>query len=221
MKTPAFASAAYPCRQRGAALIVAMILLMIMSLLTVTSMRTGIQEERMASASYDRNLAFQAAEAALRAGEAQAENWAQGNISGAPTIDDSLPLPGTGDTCDSNNNDEQVAGSGLYSYPDRDCDKARWENEDVSWHELNSTDDSDAAGIDGAGALSLKPSYIVELLAIGAPCNPSNTDPDADQNNKCMRFRVTAKSSSEGGRAHVMLQSTYATDGVPAAAAGP
>ena len=56
-------------RQRGMALIVALILLLTMTLLGVTAMRSTTQGERMAGNFRDRNLAFQAAEAALREGE--------------------------------------------------------------------------------------------------------------------------------------------------------
>lgn len=56
-------------RQRGAALIVSLILLLIMTVLGVTSMRATTLQERMAGNLRDNNLAFQAAEAALREGE--------------------------------------------------------------------------------------------------------------------------------------------------------
>jgi type IV pilus assembly protein PilX len=56
-------------RQDGAALIVGLILLLIMTVLGVTSMRTTTLQERMAGNLRDTNLAFQAAEAALRDGE--------------------------------------------------------------------------------------------------------------------------------------------------------
>jgi type IV pilus assembly protein PilX len=55
--------------QSGAALVVGLIFLVILTLLGITAMQTGILEERMAGNSRDRNIAFQAAEAALRDGE--------------------------------------------------------------------------------------------------------------------------------------------------------
>lgn len=57
-------------RQSGAALAVSLIMLLIMTLIGVTAMQTTIFEERMAGNAKDANTAFQAAEAALRAGEA-------------------------------------------------------------------------------------------------------------------------------------------------------
>ncbi|HBZ29300.1 MAG TPA: hypothetical protein DEO56_01675 [Nitrosomonas nitrosa] len=56
-------------RQRGVVLVTGLIFLVILTLLGVTAMQTTILEERMAGNLRDENLAFQAAEAALREGE--------------------------------------------------------------------------------------------------------------------------------------------------------
>jgi type IV pilus assembly protein PilX len=60
-----------PIRQSGAALIVAMIMLLVMTLLGVSAMQGTMLEEKMAGNFRDRDLAFQAAEMAVRDGE----NW--------------------------------------------------------------------------------------------------------------------------------------------------
>lgn len=60
-------------RQKGAVLIVSMLLLIIMTLLGLSSMRNTTLEEKMAGNSRDIQLAFNAAEAALR----QAETYLQ------------------------------------------------------------------------------------------------------------------------------------------------
>ncbi|THF65892.1 pilus assembly protein [Pseudothauera nasutitermitis] len=60
--------------QRGIALIVALIILVVLTLLGLSSVRTVTMEERMTANTFDRALAFQAAEAALRLGEADARN---------------------------------------------------------------------------------------------------------------------------------------------------
>ena len=60
-----------PTGQRGAALIISLIFLLLMTLIGVTSMQTTTMQERMAGNTRDRNLALQAAEAGLREGE----NW--------------------------------------------------------------------------------------------------------------------------------------------------
>jgi type IV pilus assembly protein PilX len=59
-----------PSRQHGATLIVVLLLLLVMTLLALASLRGTLLEERMGANQFDRSLSFQAAEAALRAGEA-------------------------------------------------------------------------------------------------------------------------------------------------------
>lgn len=56
-------------RQKGVVLVVALMFILVMSIVGVTAMQSTIMQERMAGNARDRNLAFQAAEAALRAGE--------------------------------------------------------------------------------------------------------------------------------------------------------
>lgn len=56
-------------RQGGAALIVSLIMLLVLTLLGVSAMRTATLEEKMAGNARDLNLAFNAAEAGLRGGE--------------------------------------------------------------------------------------------------------------------------------------------------------
>ena len=58
-----------PQRQRGATLVVALIILVVLTLLGVTAMQGATMQERMAGNARDVNVAFQAAEAALRDGE--------------------------------------------------------------------------------------------------------------------------------------------------------
>jgi type IV pilus assembly protein PilX len=60
-----------PATQRGAVLITALVILFILTLLGVAGMQSTVLEERMAGNYRDRQVAFEAAEAALRAGEAR------------------------------------------------------------------------------------------------------------------------------------------------------
>ncbi|MCS5563411.1 PilX N-terminal domain-containing pilus assembly protein [Marinobacter sp.] len=55
--------------QRGATLIVALVMLLLISLLAVGGMQSSILQERMASNAHDGSIAFQASEASLRQGE--------------------------------------------------------------------------------------------------------------------------------------------------------
>jgi type IV pilus assembly protein PilX len=73
-------AASRPClhdpraRQRGNTLLVVLVLLLVMTLLALASLRIGNLEERMTANLFDRGLAFQATEAALREGEALARS---------------------------------------------------------------------------------------------------------------------------------------------------
>lgn len=83
MKTPTVHA---PRAERGVALITGLIFMVVLTLLVIASMRTTILEEKMAGNARDVNLAFQAAEAALRAGQQVMETAyqlpiAQGGVS--------------------------------------------------------------------------------------------------------------------------------------------
>ncbi|GAB4355912.1 MAG: PilX N-terminal domain-containing pilus assembly protein [Methylohalobius crimeensis] len=60
----------FSSNQRGAALIVSLLMLLVMTVIGVAAMQTNLLEEKMAGNFRDVNLAFQAAEAALRDAEA-------------------------------------------------------------------------------------------------------------------------------------------------------
>ncbi len=62
--------------QRGSALIVSLVMLLLMTLVGVASMQGTILQERMSGNLRDRELAFEATETALRVGE----GWAVANV---------------------------------------------------------------------------------------------------------------------------------------------
>jgi len=61
-----------PRRQQGFSLFASLILLVVVTLVALAGMRSVAMESRMNASSYDRNLAFQAAETGLREAEARA-----------------------------------------------------------------------------------------------------------------------------------------------------
>ena len=65
-------------RQSGAALIVALVMLLVMTIIGVTASRTSTLQERMAGNMRQRALAFEVAETTLRVGEA----WIQNQVGG-------------------------------------------------------------------------------------------------------------------------------------------
>lgn len=84
-----------PCLrgQRGAILIIALLVLLILTVLGVGGMQSTILEERMAGNLRDRNLAFQAAEAALREAEHVVSGAAIGPFDGTNGLYDEEMAP--------------------------------------------------------------------------------------------------------------------------------
>jgi type IV pilus assembly protein PilX len=177
-----------PRKQRGAVLIVALIFLVVMTMLILASIRGTVMQERMASNLYDRSLAFQAAEAALREGER--------------FVLETSPKP-TAAGCDSNGN---------CSKPEPD-EIPTWEDDD-NWEVAHSAEDAHGHVIE-IGDLPVPPQFLVELLAEDMPevnlCESTAIDPDAPcyGGPEGLRYRITAR-SGEAGRAVVILQSVYA-----------
>ena len=69
--------------QRGVALVVSLVLLLVATLIGLASVRGTNLQERMSSNMYDRSLAFQRAESALRAAEdAITANWQISTLGG-------------------------------------------------------------------------------------------------------------------------------------------
>lgn len=180
-----------PMRQKGVALVVGLLLLMVMTVLGISSLNMVTLEERMAANAYDRSLAFQAAEAALRVGEQAALAQSQANNSGFPNF---------GFYNDANNqcgNPPCATGSGLCTQPDKDC-PPRWRDSSFNHWTDATVSLSNLAGT---------PQYFVEFLGNKFPCDPNDT-----QNNlQCKRYRITARSTTESGKSMVMLQSVFAT----------
>lgn len=195
MSAPSFAKCQIPSRkQTGVALIVALILLVVMTLLGISGVRTVAMEEKMAANSYDRSLAFQAAEAGLRAGEQAAQlQWAQGNnlfikADGTPSAADVAGCQAPDPNTDCN-------ASGLCQTRDKDC-TPRWLDANFNWA-------VSATAAPAVGALAgAAPRYFIEYLGIPAICDVDDTP--------CPRYRVTAISNPGNGRAAAMLQSIYA-----------
>src|SRR5690606_40260651 len=71
-----------PGRQQGASLVVVLILLLVMTLLGLAVLRGTLLEERMSANMYDRSLAFQQAESALREAEEKVRNAVLANGNG-------------------------------------------------------------------------------------------------------------------------------------------
>ncbi len=175
-------------RQRGATLVIVLILLLVMTVLGVASMRGVLLEERMSANMLDRSYAFQAAEAALREGEALAQGRPRPTVAGCV--------------------------NGLCSRPDPRVasDNARW-MADGFWSSGAARLSSHAFDDDIVDIVQ-PAQFIVELMDEGLPsdgeCTTSiDVSPEAACAGNEARYRITARSQAEG-RAEVILQSIYA-----------
>ncbi len=171
-----------PRRSRGVALVISLILLVVMTLLSLAAVRLVGNQERMVSQTYDRTLALQASEAALRQAEILIESAGQ-------------PDPAAGQPCAMRGTAPQVMTCGA---PVATA-TPRW---------LDSTFTSWVTGTSiGVGTISVQPEYFVEYLGDSFPCG---IDPSTALS--CKRYRVTARATPADGRsATVMVQSIYAT----------
>jgi type IV pilus assembly protein PilX len=180
-------------KQKGAALIVSLVLLTLVALLGVAGVQTIGLEEKMAGHSFDRNLAFQAAEAALR----EAEQCVETNkpTTALPTDADDCPGASAINNCT----------DGLCPPPDKDC-TPRWQYSNFNgW--------KDATG--SLPALAGTPQYFIEYLGSTFSCSDTyscSRSIASDPNCNCKRYRITARSNPGAGRASVMLQSVYGTE---------
>lgn len=184
-----------PPRQRGIALVVALILLLVITLVGLAAVNGTLLQQKMSASFYDRELAFQSTEAAMR----QAGTAIQTAVASA-TAPAGYPdcSPGSGNKCLANPFDESTVPT-IYT---------------VSSSSFN-------AGSIAAG----QPQYIVQYMGRFQTPNQtarqiSNTSyGSGNVNLRCADFyRITARSgdpASTGGRAQVTLQSFFMANPAP------
>lgn len=179
-----------PRRQRGVALVVALVLLLIVTVLGLASMRSTALQERMSANMYDRSLAFQRSEAALRAAEnAITNDWRIANLGG---VDCS---PATGVAC-------PLVPANTFTA------------DDVTWIEVPAAHEVNADLSPGTAQ------YTVQFVGTGPSESNFGVDANADYGNygnayppdEVAYYRVTTRSSTPAEadeRAIVVLQSTF------------
>lgn len=173
--------------QRGVALVMALVFLMLLTLLGVTSMGTSSLEEKMASNTRDRNLAFQAAETALLT----AETWLSTKTSEPtpwPDTTKGLYTPATGNTpVWDDTSISWTTSTALISYP---C------TADDSTQSIASSCTS--GGRTSLSGVATQPKYIIEKMGPVDSAVPTT-----------IAYRITARGTGGSNAAVVMLQSTY------------
>jgi type IV pilus assembly protein PilX len=157
-----------PSAQRGVALAVVLILLVVMSLLALAGLRGTLMEERMTSNMKDRSLSFQSAETALRQGEAVA--------AGKPVV----PAAGT---CD----------KGLCGMPDpANVPTPAWENSAVWAAAIPATVS------DGMPPASYIVELLADDVPPKGSCTTTGDISETSCSGSESRYRITARSNLAG-----------------------
>ncbi|MGN6113034.1 MAG: pilus assembly PilX family protein [Luteimonas sp.] len=171
----------HPARQRGIALAVVMILLLVITLLALASLRGTLLEERMSRNVIDRGQGFQAAEAALREGEKLAATRPEAPASGCTNGICGKPDPATA------------------------ADNQRWS--DANWEDNSRAATVEVDGVAEAPRFMIE--LMQDGLPSSGDCTTSiDVSPDAECSGDEVMYRITARSES-ADRADVTLQSTY------------
>ena len=167
--------------QSGAVLIISMIMLLLLTLIGVTGTGVTGLEEKMAGNMRDSNLAFQAAESALKAGEVYL-----GTTSTLPAFNCTNGLyPAQGTGCTTTNVTSTTAPM-----------PPVWEN--INWS-INSV-----LYVGVLANLNANPRYIIEKM----PCRDANLDGDCGDGNLDQNvYRVTARATGGTADTVVIVQS--------------
>lgn len=188
MSAPAVPAMHPAHRQRGVALIVALILLVVATLIGLAASRGTLLQERMSGNTFDRSLAFQRSESALRAAEvAISANWQIATLNG---LDCSPP---SGNQCD-------VVPADAFN------------GTDANWIDVTSDYDVNdmSNGVPQYQIHLIGTGTGENSFGMGQNANSANYGANASPDSVAY-YRVTARSSDpadSGDRAIVVLQTT-------------
>lgn len=197
-----------PNNQRGVALIVALVILVLVTLAGVATLESTGMQLKMTNADQEHQQAFEAAEAALRMVETDVQentgNWLDrshlySDCSGTgcfkPGCDDGLCFGGVWLSSDNaptrcSTVDTSVTTQVIPPWYDSSLDV---------WNDTGKHREISVTGY------SNKVKYIVEFRCFV----PKNTAAVFDDTNAAELFRITVRAMSNAGNAEVMVQSTY------------
>ena len=188
-------------KQRGAVLLASLLILLVMTMLGVTSMESGGLQMKMTSNTRERQIAFETAEIVLATIEQEIQDFPfdsdqlQDCVSGdADCFDDTC----AGGLCF---NGTFPVGSDFLSCgleADDDGPTDYWED-DTLWASAARHLTKNLPNVDN------DPKYIIEFLCYVQPDESTALSATVGS----PYFRITTLAESNGGKAEVMLQSTY------------
>jgi type IV pilus assembly protein PilX len=174
-------------RQRGAALITSLIILLVLTVLGVSAMSTSSLEELMAGNLRDQDLSFQAAEAALKDAERYIDSWGG--------------MPPTASSSGTNNSLFSTDAFGLYEL-------SAFDKTNVWVNTVATTYGADTGiAISNLGDAATLPMYIIEeedFVAKDASFKAQT------QREGAYYYRVTARGEGASSNAVTILQTTVA-----------
>ncbi len=180
----------YNKQQSGVVLIVGLIMLLLLTIIMISALQVTALEERMAGNLQNSNIAFQAAESALR----QAEAFIR--------IDtDTIDLGGNGVLDDNPFHPLKLSGAPFRSTDTPVCVYGLCSDTSPLQSEIFPSVSGTAilAGT-GISTITREPEYIIELI---------RTDPSVDSSRLYATFRITARAWGGDSNSLVQLQSTY------------
>ncbi|MEQ8857692.1 MAG: PilX N-terminal domain-containing pilus assembly protein [Pseudomonadales bacterium] len=186
MKARAFIPLSFNRRERGVALFISLVLLLVLTIIGVSSVQTTSLETRMARNEHDTLLAFQAAELALK----DAEVWLRLNVD---SVDDTDAFTDGG-------------GGGLWTVAEDPGDDDPWEDGGV-WTGGGSV----VAPTNPGAVVAEPPRYLIEHLGdVTRSENPWQLNPDyPDPVDRIAMFRITSRGVGGSANAQVLLQGTF------------
>jgi type IV pilus assembly protein PilX len=190
--------------ERGFVLITGMLFLVVLTILVVSLMRTSILEEKMIANARDWNIAFQAAEAALRDAERDIVSGVRfsGLTGFVAECSTASSANGAGLCLPNRCTDTSTSGDCLPIWIDLEK-----KQNDAGWIKGSNSGKSVVYGAK-TGATSLpgvaaQPRYIIEVLTIPS----GNLDPTKPQ--ELYRYRATAVGFGASNNTRVLLQATF------------
>ncbi|MEX8494419.1 PilX N-terminal domain-containing pilus assembly protein [Sphaerotilus sp.] len=176
--------------ESGFSLVTVLMMMVVLVSLALAGMNSSLVQERMAGNARDRNIALQAAEAALRDAEADIE----ANLSVAsPFVSactSGLCLP------------PSMTSSNPTSQP-------LWQTVDWSASAAKSRAYGSVTGATALPGVSAPPRYIVELLPVLPPVSGQSANLGNSDDGTAQAFRISVRATGLRTSTVVILQSTY------------
>lgn len=175
---------------RGFSLLTVLLMMAVLAFLALGALNVSVIQERMAGNLRDRNLALQAAEAALRDAEADIEANLTADSAFATHCGSGLCVPAS------------MAASGAVS-------TLRWKTVDWSPGGGQSRAYGSATGATALPDVAAQPRYLIELLPVLPPTSGTSANLGTSLASQAQAFRITARGVGLRSSTVVILQSTY------------